>query len=325
MAFKSHKKSSCHREAVDMVITLPSTTTPIGTLLSRQHAQEMATNRKMFLKILACMKFLARQGLPFRGHDDDSEGNFSQILKHHAKEEADLSDWLQRKNNKYTSHEIQNKLIQIMAHQVLRDLASKIQNSKFICIMIDETNDITNKEQVTIVIRSINEELEVSEDFLGLYIVSSIDASSLFSVVSDVLTRLNLSWSRLRGQCYDGCSTMSGHRNGLAKRVHEMEPRAVFTHCYSHSLNLAANDSVKKSKFMKGSLETASEITKLIKLSPRRDAIFEELKSDHDLMTGSKSPAICLLCPTRWTVRADSMLSILKNYKVLLDTLDEAC
>ncbi len=247
-----------------MVITLPSTTTPTGTLLSRQHAQEMATNRKMFLKILACMKFLARQGLPFRGHDD-SVGNFSQILKHHAKEEADLSDWLQRKNNKYISHEIQNKLIQIMAHQVLRDLASKIKNSKFICIMIDETNDITNKEQVTIVIHSINEELEVSEDFLGLYIVSSIDASSLFSVVSDVLTRLNLSWSRLRGQCYDGCSTMSGHRNGLAKRVHEMEPRAVFTHWYSHSANLAANDSVKKSKFMKGSLETASEITKLIK------------------------------------------------------------
>ncbi len=188
VAFKSHEKSSCHQEAVDMVITLPSTTTPIGTLL--QHAQEMATNRKIFLKILACMKFLARQDLPFRGHDDDSEGNFSQILKHHAKEETDLSDWLQRKNNKYTSHEIQNKIIQIMAHQVLRDLASKIQNSKSICIMIDETNDITNKEQVTIVIRSINEELEVSEDFLGLYIVSSIDASSLFSVVSDVLTRL---------------------------------------------------------------------------------------------------------------------------------------
>ncbi len=98
----------------------------------------------------------------------------------------------------------------------------------------------------------------------------------------------------------------------------------MFTHCYSHSLNLAANDSVKKSKYMKASLEIASEITKLIKLSPRRDAIFKELKSEHDLMTESKSPAICLLCPTRWTVRADSMLSILKNYQVLLDTWDEA-
>ena len=52
-------------------------------------------------------------------------------------------------------------------------------------------------------------------------------------------------------------------------------------------------------------METASEITILVKLSPRCGAIFEEFKSDHDLMTG-KSPAICLLSPTRWTGRVDS-------------------
>ena len=38
----------------------------------------------------------------------------------------------------------------------------------------------------------------MSDDFLGLYSISSIDAASLFSVVSDVLTRLNLSWNWLR-------------------------------------------------------------------------------------------------------------------------------
>lgn len=190
--------------------------------------------------------------------------------------------------------------------------------------MIDETTDITNKEQVTIIIRTINDELVVSEDFLGLCTVTSIDAASLFSVVKDIFTRFNLSWNKLCGQCYDGCSTMSGHRNGLAKKVQDNEPRAVFTHCYSHSLNLAANDSVKKSKFMKASLEITHEITKLIKLSPRRDAIFNELKADNDLVTDNKTPTICLLCPTRWTVRADSLLSILNNYSVLLDTWDEA-
>ena len=79
-----------------------------------------------------------------------------------------------------------------MAHQGLRNLATKIQNSQFVCI-VDETSDITHKEQVTIVIRSVNDDLQVSEDSLGLYSVSSIDAASMFSVVSDVLTRMNLS------------------------------------------------------------------------------------------------------------------------------------
>lgn len=181
--------------------------------------------------------------------------------------------------------------------------------------MIDEMADLTNQEQVTIVMRRIDEDFEVYEEFLGFYSVSAIDAATLFSVIKDAMLRFNLPLSKLRGQCYDGCSTMSGLRSGVAKRVRDEEPRAVFTHCYSHSLNLAASDSVKKSQLMKSALDTTHEITKLIKLSPRRDAIFKQLKDESD----SSNVCIKLLCPTRWTVRADSLFSIM-----LLDTWDKA-
>ena len=80
--------------------------------------------------------------------------------------------------------------------------------------------------------------------------------------------------SKLRGQCYDGCSTMCGLRSGVAKRIQDVESRAVFSHCYSHSLNLAASDCIKNSNLMKPALETTYEITKLIKLSPRSEAVF---------------------------------------------------
>ncbi len=307
-----------------MILSLPSTTMHIGAQLSRQCAIEMATNRKMLLKVLSCVKFLARQGLPFRGHGDDSESNIIQLLKHHGEEDLEVYDWLQKKTNKYTSHEIQNNLIKVMALSVLRKIAEKLHESPFLTVMIDETTDTTNQEQVTVVIRRIDEHLEVSEEFIGLYTVTTIGAASLFSVIKDTFLRLNLSMNKLRGQCYDGCSTMSGTRSGVAKRVQEEEPHAVFTHCYSHSLNLAANDSVKKSKLMKASLETTHEITKLIKLSPRRDAIFRKLKAESDLLLDKKSLSIRILCPTRWTVRADSLFSILDNYEVLLSAWDEA-
>ena len=172
--------------------------------------------------------------------------------------------------------------------------------------------------------RSINGEFEVDEDFLGLYTVPSIDAATLFSVIKDTLTRLNLPFCKLRGQCYDGCSTMSGHRSGVAKRVQDEEARAVFTHCYSHSLNLAVSDCVRNSQFMKSALETTHEITKLIKLSPRRDAMFSELKCESEMSSEVSSVSIKLLCPTRWTVRADSLLSIVENYSVLLSTWEMA-
>ena len=49
----------------------------------------------------------------------------------------------------------------------------------------------------------------------------------------------------------------------------EEDCRAVYTHCYGHSLNLAASDAIKSSKMMKDALETTHEITKLIKFSPK--------------------------------------------------------
>ena len=40
-------------------------------------------------------------------------------------------------------------------------------------------------------------------------------------------------------QCYDGASAMSGYKRGVATKSREEEPRAMYMHCYSHSLNLA--------------------------------------------------------------------------------------
>ena len=87
----------------------------------------------------------------------------------------------------------------------------------------------------------VGENLSVNERFLGLYSVDSITADVLTAVIKDIMLRLNLSISKLHGQCYDdGCSTMSGSRSGIAKRIMEEESRAVHTHCYGHSLNPAA-------------------------------------------------------------------------------------
>ena len=178
--------------------------------------------------------------------------------------------------------------------------------------MIDETTDVTNQEQVTILLRRIDDNFETYEEFIGLYMVSSIEAEYLTEVIKDTMIRLILSIQKLRGQCYDGCSTMSGIRTGVAKRISDEELRAVFTHCYGHSLNLACNDTVKKSKLVKQALETTQEITKLIKFSPRRDAVFKKFKAESDSNLESKTMGIRVLCPTRWTVRADSLLSIIE-------------
>ena len=71
---------------------------------------------------------------------------------------------------------------------------------------------------------------------------------------------------------------------------------------------------------MKSSLDTTHEITKLIKYSPRRDAIFQQLKSQ----LASDGPGVRVMCPIRWTVRADSLHGIISNWPVLTQLWEES-
>ena len=64
------------------------------------------------------------------------------------------------------------------------------------------------------------------------------------AVIKDTLLRMNLILGKVRGQCYDGVASMAGAISGVAKQHADEEPRAVFAHCYSHSLNLACGDAI---------------------------------------------------------------------------------
>ena len=89
---------------------------------------------------------------------------------------------------------------------------------------------------------------------------------------------------------------MRGTKSGVAKRISDIEPRALYTHCYGHSLNLAASDVMRNIKIMRDALDTTHEIIKLIKNSPHREGIFKRLKEN---LPGMYSTGIRVLCPTQ--------------------------
>ncbi|XP_062502108.1 zinc finger MYM-type protein 1-like [Corticium candelabrum] len=187
---------------------------------------------------------------------------------------------------------------------------ANIHSSPFIAVTVDEATDKANKEQLTIVVRWINEDFVVSKEFLELYCLSAIDAQSIVEAMKDAFLRFQIPLAKLRGQCYDVCSTMAGVKAGVAAKIEQVKPRAVFKHCHGHALNLAVSDTVKQCLAMKDCLDTCLELVKLIKFSPNREAVLREVKEE----IGSDAPAVQTLCPTRWTVRAESLASILANY-----------
>ena len=139
--------------------------------------------------------------------------------------------------------------------------------------MADECTDCANKEQFTINFWWVDSKLIDHNEFIGLYTVDSIDAKSLVANIKDVLLQMGLPIQNCRGQCYDGASNMSGAKGGVTTLLTAIESRALYTHCYCHALNLAIADTMKQSKVCRNTLETAFKITKLIKFSPKRNAI----------------------------------------------------
>ena len=83
-----------------------------------------------------------------------------------------------------------------------------------------------------------------------------------------------------------------------------MKKKEQFILIMWHILNLAAYNIVKQSKMMKDSLDTTSEISKLVDFSPKHDSRY--------------SHGLRVLCLTWWSSRAESLQSVLDNYTVLL-------
>ena len=93
---------------------------------------------------------------------------------------------------------------------VLRKIASFIRDSQFYSIMVDKCVDASNREQLVLCFRWVDTNLDVHEDFFGLYQVPNITSDALQAAIKDTLLRMNLSLARCRGQCYDGASNMAG-------------------------------------------------------------------------------------------------------------------
>ena len=72
-------------------------------------------------------------------------------------------------------------------------------------------------------------------------------------------------------------------------------------------------------KIIKECLLLVTELSTLIRASPKRLALFKSIQHK----SASQAPNIKPLCPTRWTVRTAAINSVLQNYDTLCETLDE--
>ena len=114
------------------------------------------------LTIFNCVRYLGRQGLALRGNYKDEENgevnsNLVQLLLLLAKYNPHIFEWLKRPQNRFTSPDIQNEMLSIMALSILRDIRDGISD-KWFTLMVDETTDTSNTEQMVFCLRHVDDQ-----------------------------------------------------------------------------------------------------------------------------------------------------------------------
>ena len=110
--------------------------------------------------IVDCIRFLLCWGLAFRGHnesqDSSDKGNFLELLQFLANHNESINEVLQKapKNCQLTHHEIQKDIVNAIARETSKAIIKDFDNW-FFSILVDESCDISAKEQMALVLRYV--------------------------------------------------------------------------------------------------------------------------------------------------------------------------
>lgn len=213
------------------------------SLSTKKHNEQVKKNRDILMRLIVAALYLARQEQAFRGHNEAAgsanRGNFVELVHAFAEIDNTLGEHLCSSTVfSGMSNTTQNDIIESIAHIIQDETEKEIRKSPFIAVQVDDTSDISNKCQLTVIIRYVNEKGNVCERFLGFYDVSADrDAKAITSVVMTAIENYSPR-NKLVCQTYDGASCMSGQHGGVQALVKAHCPNALFIHCYAHKLNL---------------------------------------------------------------------------------------
>ncbi|XP_019260033.1 PREDICTED: zinc finger MYM-type protein 1-like [Nicotiana attenuata] len=209
--------------------------------------QSDQTKREYWLRLNASVdvvRILLTQGFAFRGHDESetslNKGNFIEILSWYAAKCDKIEPFVLKhapKNNKMTSSDIQKEIVTACKIETIKAIIEDL-NGDYFTLLVDESLDVSRKEQMAIVLRYVDKKGSVMERFIGMVYVRDTSALSLKKAIVDVLVHHSLSLSSIRGQCYDGASNMQGDIKGLKKLIKQESRSAHSIHCFAHQLQL---------------------------------------------------------------------------------------
>ncbi|KAK9053417.1 hypothetical protein SSX86_030051 [Deinandra increscens subsp. villosa] len=323
---KNHESSNEHRINLSRWIELETRLGKNKTIDEQTQDrinQEKEYWKNVLTRIIAVVKALGKSNLAFRGKKEklnqENNGNFLTMIEMLGEFDPVMQEHIRKVNNNeiqnhYLGHNMQNELIDLLANEIKNRIVRKVKESKYFSIILDCTPDTSHKEQMSIILRCVDTSstpIEVKEYFLEFLEVDDTTGKGLFDSIIKEINRMGLDINNVRGQGYDNGSNMKGKHQGVQKRLLDVNPRAFYTPCGCHSLNLVLCD-------MASSCSKASDFFGVIQ---RTCTIFSSTKRWKILKDHITKFTLKPLSQTRWESRLESVKAIRYQAPEIRDAL----
>lgn len=280
-----------------------TTDTSIDTILTVENERKrtekqklIEKNRELIKLIFSIIKMFGKLSLPLRGHDESKDslnkGVFREFVEYLAKNgDTILADHLftSGKNATYLSPMIQNEMIIIVGNSIRDYILKEVIISGPFSILMDETSDLSHKEQVSIFVRYIKHDnntniYTICEHMMALKETTETTGEALTSLLLNIFDMYKLDIRKLVGQGYDGGSNMKGATKGVQSRIKEINPNSLYTHCFAHNLNLVLVNSLtgKEHKEARNCFGIVELMYTHIEGSPARHSYFMDRQKEYN-------------------------------------------
>ncbi|XP_066983782.1 zinc finger MYM-type protein 1-like [Macrobrachium rosenbergii] len=295
----------------------------IAKFLTSAHDKTVAENRQYIKEVAKVLCLTARQKIAQSGYhegpDSMNKGNFLEIMELIIEKDPIIKARLSSKNAKYTSPTIQNEIIGIMAETVLNEITDELYQSTWFSTMVDELEDISGREQLSVVVRYLFDHT-LHEEFLGFVRLHELNAEYLKSSIREMLLTCSTDAKNRVGQTYDGVSVMSGTNAGVQRLFREeAAPEATYIHCYNHRLNLVIVDVVKSVKIADQFFGLLESICVHVISCAARVALAKTKQA----ISGQTPQKLKKLSDTRWACQYAACKVMLLKLPAILQTLEE--
>ncbi|KAG5583353.1 hypothetical protein H5410_053980 [Solanum commersonii] len=246
--FKKHvgRVNSIHHKCFNRMQDLKNQRQSIQSSFDKQSEKARSDYRMRLNASIDVARFLLTSGFPFRGHDESEgseyKGAFLELLKWYGDRSFDVGRVIlgnAPQNDMMICSTIQKDIVEACAKETTKAIIEDLDGDYF-GILVDESKDVSHKEQMALILRYVNKSGMVIEQFLGIVHVNDTSSQSLKKAIYSLLLDHSLCTSKIRGQGYDGASNMQEEINGLKSLILQDTPSAyILFIAFAHQLQLA--------------------------------------------------------------------------------------